>query len=82
MFRALLEDAPAAICGRLQVIPATDWPGLYRLRFPDGSMSDILNLSRAKDAAPSRAAFGRPPRRGHQRWELAARPLRRPLARF
>jgi len=27
------------------------WPGMFRVRFPDGTLSDIVNLTRAKDAA-------------------------------
>lgn len=30
--------------------------GMYRVRFPDGRLSDLVNLSRAKDAALSHAA--------------------------
>jgi hypothetical protein len=33
------------------VIPDDLWPGLYRIRFDDGAISDVTNLSRAKDAA-------------------------------
>jgi hypothetical protein len=27
------------------------WPGMWRIRLPDGSLTDMLNLSRARDAA-------------------------------
>jgi hypothetical protein len=30
--------------------------GMYRVRFPDGRLSDLVNLSRVKDAALSHAA--------------------------
>src|SRR5262249_54083331 len=33
-----------------EIIPDPKWPGMYRLRLPDGSLSDIVNLTRAKDA--------------------------------
>jgi hypothetical protein len=33
------------------VVPDEEWPGMYRVRPPDGSLSDMLNVTRAKDAA-------------------------------
>jgi len=33
-----------------EIVPDAKWPGMYRLRLPDGSLSDIVNLTRAKDA--------------------------------
>jgi hypothetical protein len=33
------------------VVPDINWPGMYRLAWPDGRLSDMANLSRAKDAA-------------------------------
>jgi hypothetical protein len=33
-----------------RIVPDAAWPGMYRLRLPDGSLSDIVNLKRAKDA--------------------------------
>jgi hypothetical protein len=35
------------------ILPDSDYPQLYRLRLPDGSLSDLVNLTRAKDAARS-----------------------------
>jgi hypothetical protein len=32
------------------IVPDKHYPGMYRLRLPDGSLSDIVNLTRAKDA--------------------------------
>jgi hypothetical protein len=32
------------------ITPDGQWPGMYRIRQPDGSLSDMLNLTRAKDA--------------------------------
>jgi hypothetical protein len=33
------------------VEPDSKYTGMYRIRFPDGSLSDMVNLTRAKDAA-------------------------------
>ncbi|HEX9322911.1 MAG TPA: hypothetical protein VF913_12430 [Xanthobacteraceae bacterium] len=27
------------------------WPGMFRVRLPDGTLSDLVNLSRANDLA-------------------------------
>jgi len=39
--------------GRLlaTIEPDTRWTGMYRVRLDDGSLTDMVNLSRAKDAA-------------------------------
>lgn len=39
--------------GRLlaTVQPDRRWAGMYRVRFRDGHLTDMVNLSRAKDAA-------------------------------
>ena len=34
-----------------EVIADERWPGMWRVRRPDGSLSDMVNRSRAKDAA-------------------------------
>jgi hypothetical protein len=31
--------------------PDADWPKLYRVRLPNGHLTDMVNLTRAKDAA-------------------------------
>jgi hypothetical protein len=36
--------------GAVSIVPDAKWPGMYRLRFPDGSLSDMVNLTRARDA--------------------------------
>ena len=36
---------------RLPIEPDTEWPGMWRVKLPDGGRSDIVNLTRAKDAA-------------------------------
>jgi hypothetical protein len=55
----------------VRVIPDIVYPGMYRLRWPDGQVSDLANLSRIKDAALVLCAVG-PPIRNPQRlhWEL------------
>ena len=41
------------------VVPDTKYPGImWRVQNPDGSLSDMVNLSRAKDAARSWARVG------------------------
>jgi hypothetical protein len=32
------------------IVPDGQWPGMYRLSLPQGSLSDMVNLTRAKDA--------------------------------
>jgi hypothetical protein len=34
-----------------EVVPANEYAGMWRIRWPDGQSSDMVNLSRAKDAA-------------------------------
>jgi len=45
------------VTGRLlaTVEPDTNWAGMYRVRLPDGHVTDMVNISRAKDAAISLA---------------------------
>jgi hypothetical protein len=38
------RDLPAGI------VPDSKWPGMYRVVRPDGSLSEMVNLTRAKDA--------------------------------
>jgi hypothetical protein len=35
--------------------PDQTWPGMWCVRLPDGYLTDMVNLSRAKDAAASLA---------------------------
>jgi hypothetical protein len=37
----------------VEIIPDTDWPRMYRIKLPDGSLTDMLNRARARDAARS-----------------------------
>jgi hypothetical protein len=41
------------ISGRLLATIERDqtWPGMWRFRLPDGHVTDVVNLTRAKDAA-------------------------------
>lgn len=35
----------------VRVVADATWPGLYRIQFSDGTLSDAVNLTRVKDAA-------------------------------
>jgi hypothetical protein len=39
-----------AALGAVSIVPDCKWAGMYRLRFSDGSLTDMVNLTRAKDA--------------------------------
>jgi hypothetical protein len=43
--------------GRLlaTIVPDPEWNGMWRVHLPDGHVSDMVNLTRAKDAALSLA---------------------------
>ena len=43
--------SPKMTFGDYCVVPDAEWPNLYRVRHPDGLLSDMVNLTRAKDAA-------------------------------
>src|SRR5215470_3873855 len=43
-----LRRNPAKLDPR--IVPDPKWPGMYRLRLQGGKLSDIVNLTRAKDA--------------------------------
>jgi hypothetical protein len=47
---AKLGPKNAASGGAVLIVADAKWSGMYRLRFPDGSLSDMVNLTRAKDA--------------------------------
>jgi hypothetical protein len=64
------------------VMPDADWPGMWRIAWPDGSLSDLVNLARAKDAAVAIVERG-PPARNRQRvhWDRSKRrPDAQPVA--
>lgn len=44
------------------IVPDGEWPKMWRVKRPDGSLSDMVNRARAKDAAM--AMFDRDVRRG------------------
>lgn len=35
----------------LEVVPDAEYPAMWRVVWPDGSLSDMANIARAKDAA-------------------------------
>jgi hypothetical protein len=37
----------------LRLVRDADWAGMYRIELPDGGLTDMVNLTRAKDAALS-----------------------------
>jgi hypothetical protein len=51
------------------VVPDNRWPGMWRIAWPDGRITDMVNLSRAKDAAGAIVERGPPARnRKALRW--------------
>src|SRR5262245_8153669 len=49
-----------------RIVPDACWAGMWRIAWPDGQLSDMTNLDRAKDAAAAIAERG-PPRRDQRR---------------
>ena len=37
----------------VEIVPEDRYPGMWRIRTQDGSLSDLVNLARARDAARS-----------------------------
>jgi hypothetical protein len=37
--------------GGYAVVPDPEWPKMYRVRRPNGSLTDMVNMTRARDAA-------------------------------
>jgi hypothetical protein len=53
------------------VVPDDRWPGMYRLACLDDQLSDMANLSRAKDAAVAICERGPPRRNQHLlQWKI------------
>jgi hypothetical protein len=52
--------------------------GMWRIELPDGSLSDMVNITRAKDAAAAIAERG-PPARDRQRLHWRNEPIEQPL---
>jgi hypothetical protein len=42
-------EKPKSVTLSPKVVPDATWPGMYRMRRPDGSLTDMVNLTRAKD---------------------------------
>jgi len=54
-----------------EIVPDTHWPNMWRIAWPDGRLSDMTNLSRARDAAQVIAERGPPARdRMLLRWQI------------
>jgi hypothetical protein len=47
---AVTERSKLPTWGGYSVLPDKTYPGMYRIRKPDGTLSDMLNVTRAKDA--------------------------------
>jgi hypothetical protein len=43
-----------------RIVPDARWPGMYRIRLPGGELTDMVNLTRAKDALAALAERRRP----------------------
>jgi hypothetical protein len=41
---------PLSVTRGYAIVPDAKWPGMYRIRRPDGSLTDLLSLTRARDA--------------------------------
>jgi hypothetical protein len=76
-----LETPPAAplalhygssLAPMVSVVPDDRWPGMWRMLWPSGDLSDMANLARIKDAAMEICDRG-PPRRDRRRfnWKMA-----------
>ena len=57
----------------IHVVPDGEWPHMFRVRSADGTLSDMVNLTRAKDAA--RAAALRDLNFDPQETTVGARPF-------
>ena len=64
----------------LIVIADPVWAGMYRIQWPDGTLSDLANLTRIKDAAEAITERGPPSRnRRDLCWKQAGEPPTAPL---
>jgi hypothetical protein len=50
---AVWKGGRLMVCGRLvaTIIPDATWPKMWRVQLPNGHFTDMVNISRAKDAA-------------------------------
>lgn len=54
-----------------EIAPDSRWPGMWRISTPDGRLSDMINLCRARDAAFAIVERGPPVRnRRLLRWQI------------
>jgi hypothetical protein len=51
------------------VVPDRDWPGMYRVHWPDRGVSPMANLTRCREAARRFAEAGPPKRDPRGQWE-------------
>lgn len=59
-----------------RVVPDTCHRGMWRVLWPDGSLSDLVNFARAKDAAQAMAERG-PPARNRRLFHWKQKPSKR-----
>jgi hypothetical protein len=48
--KAPTAEKPLSVTRGFAIVPDATWPGMYRIRRPDGTLSDMANLTRARDA--------------------------------
>jgi len=50
---AVWRGSRLMVCGRLvaTIIPDATWPKMWRVQLPNGHVTDMVNITRAKDAA-------------------------------
>jgi hypothetical protein len=49
-FLGAVDSKKSAAAAYVAIVPDERFPGMYRLKRADGSLSDMVNLTRAKDA--------------------------------
>jgi hypothetical protein len=49
----IVETPRLSVTRNPRIVVDERWSGMYRLRLPDGSLSDMVNLARARDALAS-----------------------------
>jgi hypothetical protein len=62
----------------VHIVPDGTWPGMWRIRHPDGQLSDMANLTRARDGAIAVAMRLLDPRKRGEQRAPAASPIRVP----
>jgi hypothetical protein len=43
-----------------KIVPDAKWPAMYRIRRPDGTLTDMVNQARARDALRAALERGQP----------------------